>query len=222
MNDLTNDENPSLNEIIKRLEQGKLSPQLHARLTQNLKNIGLLFEQTVKKINFSMLEILKPLVESTLRAKYLLAIMDEKELSISDIHEKIQNNLDDKGHLTAHQIMFLMLEAGGVDTSKMAKNLAAKGGRAKAGNKCDLYKGLVEVTNKIEDCSYIKVKNFLNKSSNWENIDAINIFQSSLPAKSDGEGQLKYKNSKERDKTVGYSGVNKHLTKIRNEKTIPK
>ena len=48
-----------------------------------------------------------------------------------------------------------------------------------------------------------------------DNVSGIEIISCDLPGDRSGKGALRYKDSKGRDKSIGYSGVEKHLKQIR-------
>lgn len=200
------------------MTKNKVSTVKHSsEVLENIKNpMGSLSLEATNSISNEFKRILAPVVNSTARAREVIDLFDKNlDNSLPDVIDEIQAVLDSKGQLTAIQILFLILEARGFDTSRFGKELGAKGGKNKTGFVNPLHRALLEVVKIIRSTTYRDVAKYLNNSGNWELVDEIIIKACNLPLKQGAGGTLTYETLKEEKKTAAFTTIDYHLKNIR-------
>lgn len=206
----------TLKEIKEKLSSGTLSLKQEQEVKTAFTKVNAIFKQGFATMSAELIRITKPIIKIHLRVRELRDIYDKNlDKSLPDITEKIQSNLDLKGHLSATELLFLMMEMNGIDTSRLAKQLGSKGGENKRDYKSEIYNAVLEASDHVGTPAYEKVRRFFNNENNHDLIKSIEIIRCELPESIHGQGVLEYQTAAGKSKEIGCSGIQKHLGKIR-------
>ncbi|MBI3480334.1 MAG: hypothetical protein HY016_08280 [Nitrosomonadales bacterium] len=164
---------PTLGDIERGVySKKKLAPyqkefkKLQEVMRRNIVNMQEAMRQSVEAsttaLNKTIQDVLEPIYRDSDRAKRLIEFLDsiDDDEGSNTAFQKIQNEIDAKGALTAQQIIYLIWEARGVDVSAEIKKMAEKGKRF-----TDNKRGL--------SCLYRKVFDILKKSGAKTSADDI-------------------------------------------------
>ena len=91
--------------------------------TEVFKTVAEAIQKNFAQMSRGLADTFEPFIRDSSRARKLLELVDSLDEEEADAaFDKIQNEIDSVPPLTARQILYLILEARGVDTSELSKS----------------------------------------------------------------------------------------------------